>query len=164
LFLFRGHPSLYVAFLFFFRFVSKQIYLFRLFRLFRNRWRNNNFLVSRNKPKMNRNRFSFGLFRFEPKFFLVCFENTLNYTTVRPTKYSKRFVPWIRDLLFKRNGLIPIVEYPVTKVLHVETQCKVSFHKWKFWLWKKLTPYTFKKFTMKKSIKLCNLDLKPEVL
>jgi hypothetical protein len=39
--------------------------------------RNKNLLVSRNKPKINRNRFSFGLFRFEPKIFFVCFENTL---------------------------------------------------------------------------------------
>jgi hypothetical protein len=70
----------------FFRFVSKQIYLFRLFRLFRNGLkmpkrtetkRNKMFLVSRNKPKNNRKRFSFGLFRFEPKIFFVCFENTL---------------------------------------------------------------------------------------
>jgi hypothetical protein len=35
------------------------------------------FLVSRNKPKFNRNRFSFGLFRFDPNFISVCFENTL---------------------------------------------------------------------------------------
>jgi hypothetical protein len=34
-------------------------------------------LVSRNKHKMNRNRFSFGLFRFEPKKKIVCFEDTL---------------------------------------------------------------------------------------
>jgi hypothetical protein len=36
-----------------------------------------NWLVSRNKPKINRNRFSFGLFRFEPKIYFVCFEDTL---------------------------------------------------------------------------------------
>jgi hypothetical protein len=57
-----------------------------LFRLFRNGLkipkqtetnRNKHFLVSRNKPKINRNRFCFGFFRFEPKFFFVCFENTL---------------------------------------------------------------------------------------
>jgi hypothetical protein len=34
-------------------------------------------LVSQNKPKMNRNRLSFGLFRFEPKKKFVCFEDTL---------------------------------------------------------------------------------------
>jgi hypothetical protein len=39
--------------------------------------RNNKFLVLRNKPKMNQNRFSFGLFWFEPKHLFVCFENTL---------------------------------------------------------------------------------------
>ncbi len=35
------------------------------------------FLVSWNKPKHNRNRLSFGSFRFEPKIFFVCFEDTL---------------------------------------------------------------------------------------
>jgi hypothetical protein len=39
--------------------------------------RKNNFMVSRNKPKNNRNRLSFGLFRFEPKKKFVCFEDTL---------------------------------------------------------------------------------------
>jgi hypothetical protein len=51
--------------------------------------RNKNFVVSRNKPKINRNRLSFGLFRFEPKtslfvswtpyFFMllcICFKST----------------------------------------------------------------------------------------
>jgi hypothetical protein len=56
-----------------FRFVSKQICLFRLFRYGSETPkrteinRKNNLLVSRNKPKMTRNRLSFGLFRFEPK-------------------------------------------------------------------------------------------------
>jgi hypothetical protein len=36
------------------------------------------FLVSWNKPKHNRNRLSFGSFRFEPKIFFVCFEDTLS--------------------------------------------------------------------------------------
>jgi hypothetical protein len=31
----------------------------------------------RNKPKQTRNRSCFGLFRFEPKFIFVCFEDTL---------------------------------------------------------------------------------------
>ncbi len=35
------------------------------------------FLVLRNKPKQTRNRSCFGLFRFEPKFIFVCFEDTL---------------------------------------------------------------------------------------
>jgi hypothetical protein len=39
--------------------------------------RKNNSLVSRNKPKINRNRLCFGLFRFEPKKKFVCFEDTL---------------------------------------------------------------------------------------
>jgi hypothetical protein len=39
--------------------------------------RNLLFLVSRNKPKQMRNRSCFGLFRFEPKFIFVCFEDTL---------------------------------------------------------------------------------------
>jgi hypothetical protein len=34
-------------------------------------------LVSRNKPKINQNRLSFGLFRFEPKIYFDCFEDTL---------------------------------------------------------------------------------------
>jgi len=66
-----------------FRSVSKQ---FCLFRLFRYRFEtpkqtetneNYYFLVSRNKPKQTRNRSCFGLFRFEPKFIFVCFEDTL---------------------------------------------------------------------------------------
>jgi hypothetical protein len=70
----------------FFRFVSKQICLFRLFR---NGFetpkqtetnRKNQSLVSQNKPKNNRNRLSFGLFRFEPKKKFVCFEDTLSVT------------------------------------------------------------------------------------
>jgi hypothetical protein len=57
----------------FFWFVSKQICLFLLFRngsetpKQTETNRKNNLLVSRNKPKMNRNRLCFGLFRFEPK-------------------------------------------------------------------------------------------------
>jgi hypothetical protein len=39
--------------------------------------RKNNLLVSRKKPKNNRNRLSLGLFRFEPKIYFVCFEDTL---------------------------------------------------------------------------------------
>jgi hypothetical protein len=47
--------------------------------LVRNTETNRNFLllVSRNKPKQTRNRSCFGLFRFEPKFIFVCFEDTL---------------------------------------------------------------------------------------
>ncbi len=40
--------------------------------------RNIFFLISRNKPKQMRNRSCFGLFRFEPKFIFVCFEDTLS--------------------------------------------------------------------------------------
>jgi hypothetical protein len=40
------------------------------------------FLVSRNKPKQTRNRSCFGLFRFEPKFIFVCFEDTLLVRTL----------------------------------------------------------------------------------
>ncbi len=40
--------------------------------------RKNVFLVLRNKPKNNRNRLSFGLFRFEPKKKFDCFEDTLH--------------------------------------------------------------------------------------
>jgi hypothetical protein len=72
-----------IYFISFFRFVSKQICLFRLFRYWSETPkrtetnRKNNWLVSRNKPKNNRNRLSFGLFRFEPKIYFVCFEDTL---------------------------------------------------------------------------------------
>jgi hypothetical protein len=54
--------------------------------------RNEIFLVSRNKPKINRNRFSFGLFRFEPKFFFVCFENTLFFINKTRFKLLKLFL------------------------------------------------------------------------
>jgi hypothetical protein len=63
-----------------FRFFSKQ---FCLFRLFRYRFETPKqieiflFFVSRNKPKQTKNRSCFSLFRFEPKFIFVCFEDTL---------------------------------------------------------------------------------------
>jgi hypothetical protein len=40
--------------------------------------RNFLFFVSRKKPKQTRIRSCFGLFRFEPKFIIVCFEDTLH--------------------------------------------------------------------------------------
>jgi hypothetical protein len=57
----------------FFRVVSKKFCLFRLFWYWSETPKQTEtnrkkcFLVSRNKPKNNRNRLSFGLFRFEPK-------------------------------------------------------------------------------------------------
>jgi hypothetical protein len=66
-----------------FRFVTKQ---FCLFWLFRYRFETPKqtetnlyflFLVSRNKPKNTQIRSCFGLFRFEPKFIFVCFEDTV---------------------------------------------------------------------------------------
>jgi hypothetical protein len=62
-----------------FRFVRKQFCLFPLFRYwFETPKRTENlFLVSRNKLKQTQNRSCFGLFRFEPKFIFVCFEDTL---------------------------------------------------------------------------------------
>ncbi len=59
---------------------------FSYFDIVRNTETNRNFwfLVSRNKPKQTRNRSCFGLFRFEPKFIFVCFEDTL-----RILKFSK---------------------------------------------------------------------------
>ncbi len=85
--------SVFFGFFFFFRFfrfVSKQfvsvvllLYRNREFRLNRNKQKthpnslNFFFLVSWNKPKQTRNRSCFGLFRFEPKFIFVCFEDTL---------------------------------------------------------------------------------------
>jgi hypothetical protein len=77
------------GFCFCFQFVSKQICLFRLFRnesetpKQTETNRKNNFLVSRNKPKINRNRLCFGLFRFEPKTKFDCFEDTLNTVSVQ---------------------------------------------------------------------------------
>jgi hypothetical protein len=98
-----------------FRFVSKQICVFRLFRYRSEKPkrtetnRNKNLLVSRNKPKMNRNRLSFGLFRFEPKKFFVCFEDTLEQ---RPR--VKHRVPALSLCLSPSNPpshLIIITEY-----------------------------------------------------
>ncbi len=67
----------------FFRFVSRKFCLFRLFH-YRSKTPKQTetnqkkcFLVSRNKPKNNRNRFSFGLFWFETKKKFDCFEDTL---------------------------------------------------------------------------------------
>ncbi len=56
------------------------LYRNREFRCFDWTETNQNFLflVSRNKPKQTRNRSWFGLFRFEPKFIFVCFEDTLH--------------------------------------------------------------------------------------
>jgi hypothetical protein len=73
-----------------FRFVLKQICLFHVFRngsetpKQTETNRKKLLLVSRNKPKMNRNRLSFGLFRFEPKKKFVCFEDTLATWTFYP--------------------------------------------------------------------------------
>jgi hypothetical protein len=50
--------------------------------------RNKKFLVLRNKPKIDRNRLSFGLFRFEPTNFFVCFENTLAQTATNYGFYN----------------------------------------------------------------------------
>ncbi len=72
-----------MRFLGFFRFVSKKFCLFRLFRYLSETPKQtetngkNFFGVSRNKPKNNRNRLSFGLFRFEPKKNFDRFEDTL---------------------------------------------------------------------------------------
>jgi hypothetical protein len=75
-----------------------------------------NLLVSRNKPKNNRNRLSFGLFRFEPKIYFICFEDTLVVTKLtasgwkQPTPYTALLGEWGRgsflcrpkDLLSKK--------------------------------------------------------------
>jgi hypothetical protein len=43
------------------------------------------FLISRNKPKNNRNRLCFGSFRFKPKIYFICFEDTLRLQlTIHP--------------------------------------------------------------------------------
>jgi hypothetical protein len=64
----------------FFWFVLTKFCLFRLFRYQSEtpkQTEKNVFLVLQNKPKNNRNRLSFGLFRFEPKRKFDCFEDTL---------------------------------------------------------------------------------------
>jgi hypothetical protein len=110
----------------FFLFVSKQ---FCLFRLFRNGSetpkrtetnRKNNLLVSRNKPKMNRNRLSFGLFRFEPKILFVCFEDTLVVILWKRQFYERMYTfttccggplygpaEHIRNLQIRKTGFTP---------------------------------------------------------
>ncbi len=73
----------YLGYLGLFRFVMKQICLFRLFRYrFETPKQTEIFCfwfhkTNRNKPKQTQNRSCFGLFRFEPKFIFVCFEDTL---------------------------------------------------------------------------------------
>jgi hypothetical protein len=73
----------------FFWFVSRKFCLFRLFRYWSETPKQTKtnqkkcFLVLRNKPKKNRNRLSFGLFRFEPKKIFDCFEDTLRATSYR---------------------------------------------------------------------------------
>jgi hypothetical protein len=63
-----------------FRFFSKQIVFSVVSIRVRNTETNRKiiFLVSRNKPKNNRNRLCFVSFRFKPKIFFVCFEDTLS--------------------------------------------------------------------------------------
>jgi hypothetical protein len=95
-----------VYFFRYFRFVSKQMCLFRLFRngsetpkqTETNRKKYS--LVSRNKPKINRNRLSFGLFRFEPKLYFDCFEDTL-VVTLQSSHGNIDTVPGIR----KKSGV-----------------------------------------------------------
>jgi hypothetical protein len=49
------------------------------------------FLVSRNKLEQTRNRSCFGLFRFEPNFIFVCFEDTFCLPSLHPS--ACRFCP-----------------------------------------------------------------------
>jgi hypothetical protein len=76
---FQGYLLLFAQFILFISVVSKHIFLFRMFRYGSETPkrtetnRKNNLWVSRNKPKINRNRLSFGLFRFDPKIFFFCF-------------------------------------------------------------------------------------------
>jgi hypothetical protein len=53
--------------------------------------RKKSFLVSRNKPKNNWNRLSFGLFRFESKKKFDCFEDTLTHIYGFP-KAARKFI------------------------------------------------------------------------
>ncbi len=84
-----------------FRFVLTKFCLFRLFRYLSetpkqtetNRNKSKKcFLVSLNKPKNNRNRLSFGLFRFEPKKNLIVSRTTYTYVLF----VSLLFLTWLR--------------------------------------------------------------------
>ncbi len=86
----------------------------------RNTETNRNFLllVSRNKPKQTRNRSCFGLFRFEPKFIFVCFEDTLvgrggNCIGAVEGYYSISRVP---ECLYHRRNWLPSPPPPQASV------------------------------------------------
>ncbi len=70
--------------------------------------RNFFFLVSRNKPKQTRNISCFGLFRFEPKFISVCFEDTL-VLTIEESLGSLSLFPnrFLYEFWLKRKGQGP---------------------------------------------------------
>ncbi len=74
-----------------FRFVTKQ-FCFGCFDIGSKHRSKTNFLflVSRNELKQTRNRSCFGLFRFEPQFFFVCFEDT-GTANISPRSVSRRF-------------------------------------------------------------------------
>jgi hypothetical protein len=65
--------------------------------------RKNNLLVSRNQPKNNRNRLSFGLFRLEPKIYFVCFEDTLVGSFTFKISFSCRI------FRFSRLGVVSLL-------------------------------------------------------
>jgi hypothetical protein len=64
------------------------------------------FFVSRNKPKNNRNRLCFGSFRFKPKIYFVCFEDTLTCTQ---EQYSSLMSP---PIINKRNSAWCVIFFP----------------------------------------------------
>ncbi len=51
--------------------------------------------TNQNKPKNNRNRLSFGLFRFEPKKKFDCFEDTQERRNVLPSSRSIQLIPYL---------------------------------------------------------------------
>jgi hypothetical protein len=113
-----------------FRFVSKQICLFRLFQYWSETPkrtetnRKNNLLVSRNKPKNNRNRLSFGLFRFEPKFYFICFEDTL-VAAPQCVPIGFRCKKWFCYMVFNLRHFIPTAK---GLQLYMFNALKMTFH------------------------------------
>jgi hypothetical protein len=74
----------------------------------------NYLLVSRNKPKMNRNRLSFGLFRFEPKTIFCLFRGHPSGTTIEQIMF--------RGVVSKQHGCKIRIWY-VGSVFFIANRC-----------------------------------------
>jgi hypothetical protein len=99
-----------------FRFVTKQICLFHLFRyrfetpkltkIFSFWFHETN----RNKPKQTQNRSCFGLFRLQPKIIFVCFEDTLvlwHYATYIISQ-PPQWLHWLHSQVGPQVGSHPL--------------------------------------------------------